>query len=195
MESDVDWSSPAAHTEGMFVSPDKPDWYRFEQSVADALVRLGWSAQLTKASNDFGADIVASWGTDKLVVQCKYFANTAPVQSAVIREVMVAKTHYQAKLGLIAYRGIISKRTFEKAMDQRIAMLTLAQLVSGCFFDKTMIKLKSRTPDVPIREELEAISLTVVVTCPACGKLNRLPKGRDGVMTCGHCRTPTYQRT
>lgn len=173
-----------------------PAWRKFEQSVADALTRLGWLAELTPASNDFGADIIAACGRERLVVQCKFFADTTPLQSGVIREVMVAKQRYRAKLGLVAYRGVISKRTFEYAMQQRVAMLTLEQIVNGCFYDKTPRTLKPESRvDQPSTSESPSQHSQVVVVCRACGKMNRLPVGRDGIMKCGHCRTQSFQRT
>ena len=35
----------------------------------------------------------------------------------------------------------------------------------------------------------------VEVRCPQCRGLNRLGAGRDGIMTCGHCRSKSFQRT
>ena len=136
--------------------------------------------------------MIATSGRDRLRVQCKCFGQSVTVQNSAVREVMVAKQRYRAKLGLIVYSGMVSRRTFEFSMAQMIPMWTLDQVVSGSFYDRTVTF--KRVPEVDSQPEGDGL-LKIAVACPHCKKLNCIPRGRDGVMTCGHCKAQSYQRT
>jgi hypothetical protein len=161
-----------------------PEWKLFEERVAQKLDNFGWKIELTKSSNDFGADVLAQYGREKLVVQCKFFRADLPLSDSVVREVMVAKQHYKAKHGLIVYRGLLTRRLLEKAMTQKISVLTYEQLVPRSYFD-----IKSARGEEP------EFAAKVTINCPACNRLNNLPRAKEGYMTCGHCGARSFQRT
>lgn len=66
----------------------------FEQWCAKILVANGWGAKLTQASGDQGADVIATKGGLRLVIQCKLYAS--PVGNKAVQEAFAAKSHYGA---------------------------------------------------------------------------------------------------
>jgi restriction system protein len=63
----------------------------FEQFLQDLFVRLGYEVELTKASGDFGADLILH-GEDSVVIQAKRYDSN--VSLAAIQEVYAAKAYY-----------------------------------------------------------------------------------------------------
>lgn len=64
----------------------------YEHFCAERLRKDGWSANVTQASADQGADIIAQNGQVSLAIQCKQYAK--PVGNGAVQEVVAAKTHY-----------------------------------------------------------------------------------------------------
>jgi len=66
----------------------------FETWCRDKLQSQGWTAEITKASGDQGADIVAQRSGQKVVVQCKFY--TGSVGNRAVQEVSAARHFYGA---------------------------------------------------------------------------------------------------
>ena len=66
----------------------------FEHQCQQILAGRGWSARLTPASGDQGADIIAEKGGMSVVLQCKLYAR--PVGNKAVQEVAAARTFYDA---------------------------------------------------------------------------------------------------
>lgn len=66
---------------------------QFEWYVAALLKHQGYHAVVTKASGDYGADIIATKGHEKWAVQTKCYAN--PVGNSVVGEVVAGKGYYR----------------------------------------------------------------------------------------------------
>jgi Holliday junction resolvase len=172
-----------------------PEWKKFEQDVANAIERIGWRVELTKSSHDFGADVIAKCLRETLVIQCKYFSEERLINNAVVREVMVAKQKYNAKLGLIVYKGSVSRKTFEYAMVHKVAMLTKEQIVAGCFFDRNYF---TKADSIKMKGQGSFgtyIVGFVQVSCPHCSKSNSVKKGCDIVLECSFCGKESFHRT
>jgi len=71
---------------------DAMDPRAFEVLVAHLLNAQGYRTQLTKASGDFGVDVVASNGQRRIAVQVKRYYR--PLPSDPIGEVLVGMPHY-----------------------------------------------------------------------------------------------------
>ncbi len=72
----------------------------FEQQLADLYTRLGFSANVTKASGDEGVDIVLTRNRKTIIVQCKQ--HSKPVGPAIVRELYGAMISFKADSAILA---------------------------------------------------------------------------------------------
>jgi restriction system protein len=83
---------------------DVRNGFDYEALVADRLNRCGWSAMVTRATGDHGADVVASRGAVVVVAQCKFY-NSA-VGNKAVQEAYSARPLYGAHHAIVvAPRG------------------------------------------------------------------------------------------
>ncbi len=79
-------------------SPMKLSPTDYEKLCALLLEKNGWKTELTKATGDYGADIIASKRGTKIVVQCKQWTDAVGVKA--VQEVHSAK-ELASKLGIL----------------------------------------------------------------------------------------------
>jgi restriction system protein len=80
----------------------------YEEHCVNVIQKLGWSARLTKASRDHGADVIAEKGDQRLVIQCKRYAK--PVGNKAVQEVNAARSLYHGTAAcVIAPAGFTSQ--------------------------------------------------------------------------------------
>ena len=108
----------------------------FEKRVLNQLTELGWMASLTKTSGDYGADIIAKVGNNKLVVQCKEYSIYRSIGVSAVQEVYSAKSFYNCNMAAIIYEGNISRNALKMANQLNVIIFRIAELVPGCLLDK-----------------------------------------------------------
>jgi len=87
---------------GRYVNPNNMSGEAFEVYCGKLLLANGYrDVRQTKASNDFGADLVATGpDSERWVFQCKRYGGM--VDNSAVREVVSSKAHYKAtKAGII----------------------------------------------------------------------------------------------
>lgn len=102
------WLSDLVPSEDM---PD--DGIEFEHWCADQLQKFGWTAQVSKASGDQGADVMAYKDELTVCIQCKRYAK--PVGNKAVQEVVAAKIHTGADYGCVIATGGFTKSAVELA--------------------------------------------------------------------------------
>lgn len=83
----------------------------YEQYVADLLDEHGWSAQVTAASGDYGADVIATKDDVKAAIQCKFYSGSVGNQS--VQEAYAGKGFYDCDLAVV-----VSNSTFTPSAKQ-----------------------------------------------------------------------------
>lgn len=73
---------------------DQMDGLQFEHVVANYFKSEGYSARVTQASNDFGADVIIKKEKKRTVIQCKRYK--AKVGVAAVQQIVSAKAFYDA---------------------------------------------------------------------------------------------------
>ncbi|WP_322890045.1 MULTISPECIES: restriction endonuclease [unclassified Yoonia] len=94
----------------------------FEVLCVEKLAEAGWDARTTKNSGDQGADIVATFEDETLVVQCKLYGR--PVGNKAVQEIAAARDHYRAD-----YAAVVTNSTFTRAAND-LAASTGVKLVT-----------------------------------------------------------------
>lgn len=81
------------------LSPLPSDPKAFEHFCADLLRSKGWTANVTPATGDQGADIVATRLGTTVVIQCKLYSS--PVGNKAVQEVVAAQAMHGAQYGCV----------------------------------------------------------------------------------------------
>ena len=101
------------------------DGWEYEHYCAEYLRQHGFfNVQVTPASGDFGADIVAyDVHGDKWVFQCKRFSK--PVDNTAVQEVNTAKKHYGAKKGAVMTNTVLTEKARQLAWENDIELFEM----------------------------------------------------------------------
>ncbi len=84
------------------------DGYDFEEYTASFLRKKGFEdVEVTKRSQDFGADVIAFKDSVKYVFQCKYYKG--PVGVEAIQQIYAAKDYYEAHLAVVVTNSVFTK--------------------------------------------------------------------------------------
>lgn len=103
------------------VSTPQSNGYSFEETVANIFLKKGYTAEVTKKSGDFGADIILLKNDKKIVVQTKYYSSSVGVEA--IQQIHAAKGYYDANEAWVITNNKYTPQAFELA--KRIDVLLL----------------------------------------------------------------------
>ena len=92
---------------------DTLEGLEFENYSAQLLQKLGYSAEVTKASQDNGGDILATKDGIKYVIQCKNYSST--VGNKAIQEVYAAKGIYKCDKAIVLTNNFFTKQAQDEA--------------------------------------------------------------------------------
>jgi restriction system protein len=94
----------------------------FEELCASILRQEGWTANLTKASGDQGADVIAEKGGKKIVVQCKLYGGSVGNKS--VQEVLSAKYYYGSDLAVVVTNSEFTKSARELSRVAKVDLIS-----------------------------------------------------------------------
>ncbi|MCW2265331.1 restriction system protein [Gluconobacter cerinus] len=106
------------------------DPFDYERHCALLLEQAGWNARVTQASGDQGADIIATKGGRKIVVQCKLYSQ--PVGNKAVQEIYTAKQHQQADEAIVASNAGYTIPARQLAATTGVHLLHHQELASFC---------------------------------------------------------------
>lgn len=88
--------------------------YDYEAYVANRLSAMGFTAQTTKRSGDYGVDVLAEKNGKTYAIQCKYY--TSPVGLHAVQEIHAGQVFYKAD-----YAAVVTNSTFTPAAKKLAA--------------------------------------------------------------------------
>lgn len=106
----------------------------FEKFLRQLFEKMGYKVELTKLSNDQGADLVIGKFGEKIVVQAKRYNH--PVSNKAIQEVVASIKHYKADRGLVVTTNDFTKPAMNLASSNNIELIDRAKLkkmMDKCF--------------------------------------------------------------
>lgn len=107
---------------------DNMDGLEFEQEVARIVKRKGFKkVEVTKASHDYGVDIIAVKAGKRYAIQCKRYSS--PVGISAIQEVYAGKEYYHCDIAVV-----ITNNTFTSNAKE------LANKLGVVLWDKSFFK-------------------------------------------------------
>lgn len=93
----------------------------FENFLCLLFKQMGYKSIQTKATGDYGADLVVTRGKERYVVQAKRYSKT--VGAHAVQEVMGAKKHYGASGAMVATNNYFSKEATMLAAENDIILI------------------------------------------------------------------------
>lgn len=111
----------------------------FEDYVAVILEGCGYEIEeMTPATNDYGADIIALAGEERMAIQCKRYAR--PVGVKAVQEVISAMKHYDCEAAIVITNNKFTKQAYTLADDHEVVTLwdrdDLIELRDRCVYGK-----------------------------------------------------------
>jgi restriction system protein len=138
---------------------DKMDGIQFEHYLKLLFKELGYKSSVTKASYDFGADLILQKEKKKIVVQAKRYNQKNVVGIDAVQQVFAAKAYYQADESWIITTSSYSPSATKLAAACNVRTLDRVELVSFII----MINPETKAADV-----MKTIA-PQEVPCPKCG--------------------------
>ena len=120
------------------------DGLEFERFVAERMEGFGWEARCTPGSSDYGADVICTLGSEKLVIQCKCYSSSNSVGGDAVREAYTAMAHFKADHGTVVYRGRPSRQARNLSGTTGVGLYHVDELIEGWAFDRTKEGEKAR---------------------------------------------------
>lgn len=135
----------------------------FERHVAETYRRLGYSVNVTKRSGDYGVDVIANKGTERLAIQTKQYSGSVGNDS--VQEAHTGKMMYNCTAA-----AVVCTSTFTSAA-QATARVTNVELIDGQAYARLMQQtqpraLRKRLPiptGAPLVRELALLGAGVLV--------------------------------
>lgn len=123
---------------------DNLDGLEFENISAIILNKLGYNVSITKASGDFGADIIAKKDGISYAIQCKRFSTEVNLKA--VQEVHSAKAFYNCDYGVVLTNNHFNKSAKELALKtntllwDRSTLFDLLHQYNKIIYDKYTTK-------------------------------------------------------
>lgn len=99
---------------------------QFEELVCEYFRQKGYEAETTSYSNDYGVDVFAKKGKEKIAVQAKmYGSGTRKINRQMVMELHGAKDYFDCTKAVIATDGVLLSDALEVAQKLKIDILTI----------------------------------------------------------------------
>ncbi|MDH0123319.1 restriction endonuclease [Brucella intermedia] len=98
----------------------------YEQYCSRRLENMGWSASITRASGDQGADVLANKNGQSLVLQCKKYSK--PIGNKAVQEAIAAQKFYRTDMAAVVTNQSFTKSARELAHMSGILLLHHTEL-------------------------------------------------------------------
>lgn len=100
----------------------------YENKIASMINKeTSWTAELTKASGDQGADLLLTKGPIKIVIQTKY--HKSPIGNSAVQEAYAAQRFYNSDLSIVVSNSGFTKSAEELSQSTGVKLMTDSQLL------------------------------------------------------------------
>jgi len=98
----------------------------FELFVRDLLIEMGITCDVTRASGDFGADIIASLKGKKIAIQCKRYNKN--IGYSAVQEVLAGKSYYKCDEAWVLSNARFTKQASQGARETGVRLINVFDL-------------------------------------------------------------------
>lgn len=154
---------------------DKMDGVQFEHYLSALFKGMGYKAEVTKASGDYGADLILIKGNEKTVVQAKRYKSNIGIKA--VQEISSARLHYQATGAWVVSNSNYTKAAVELAKSNDIRLIGREELIN------TLLKFNAAGGEktVPSAKQVRQTVAPKPVKCPKCDSMMVIREGSKGV--------------
>lgn len=158
----------------------------FEEYIAILFCKLGYKAYATKKSRDFGVDVVAHKGLERVAIQTKRYSQAVNLKA--VQEVVAGMHMYNCNKSMVVTNNYFARSAVELAKQSSCELIDrdgLARLIMQA--QGGLGRHSSNKAETAIKND-NNLKQKAVVACPKCGQHLPVPAGRPGVATCPSCR-------
>lgn len=164
---------------------DKMDGLQFEFYLQALFKELGYKTEVTKGSNDFGADLIIKKDSEKTVIQAKRYKYKNHVSIDAVQQIYTAIPYYKANSG-----WIITNSQYTKSAE-KLASVTNVKLIDRYKLVNFINEIKpSITPT-----EVKKIIQPKARKCPECKNDLIIRRSKAGNEFFGCSNYPTCKHT
>ncbi|MGQ3381175.1 restriction endonuclease [Priestia endophytica] len=138
---------------------DQMDGFQFESYLKALFQELGYKAQVTPKSGDFGADLIMT-GQQKIVIQAKRYGSKNRVSLSAVQEIYGAQAYYKADEA-----WVITNSSFTKSA-RALAEACNVQLFDRKALQELILEVNPTYMAEKVYQEVEPEPRK----CPTCGK-------------------------
>lgn len=106
---------------------DKMSGHQFEKYLGSLFPDLGYKTEITKASNDFGADLILRKNDKRIIVQAKRYKNNVGIKS--VQEIVGAKEFYKADETWVVTNSEFTAAAYKLAKVNRVVLINREKLI------------------------------------------------------------------
>ncbi|OON91214.1 MAG: hypothetical protein ATN34_05165 [Epulopiscium sp. Nele67-Bin002] len=106
---------------------DTMDGYEFEHVVCKLFEKQHYKSYVTKASGDFGADVIAQKKGEKVVVQVKRYSKNVGIRA--VQEVHAAKSYYHGTKAVVVTNSHFTVNAKKLAHSCNVQLVDREQLI------------------------------------------------------------------
>lgn len=107
---------------------DKMDGIHFEHYLKELFLTQGYKVNVTKASGDYGADLILKNDNDKIVVQAKRYSKNVGIKA--VQEISGAKTYYDGTEAWVVTNSYFTKAAKELASKLGVKLFDRDELIA-----------------------------------------------------------------
>lgn len=100
----------------------------FEEYLGALLQAKGYKAEVTKASGDYGADLILRKDREKIVVQAKRYKKTVGVRA--VQEIVSAKSYYKADACWVITNNYFTQPAIKLAKVNGVRLINREELIT-----------------------------------------------------------------
>jgi hypothetical protein len=94
----------------------------FERFIADLFRKMGYRVDLTPATGDYGADLIAVKDMNRIVVQVKRYSPNNPVGAPTVQQTLGSMWKYNANKSILVTTSYFTKQAIEQARNAPIEL-------------------------------------------------------------------------
>jgi len=109
-------------------SLDDLNGLEFEAAIAGLYEHKGYEVQITKASGDFGVDVIAKKGSEVLAIQAKRYSGKVGIKA--VQEVSAGAFYYKATKAIVITNSFYTEQAKELAKKTDITLINKKRLAN-----------------------------------------------------------------
>ncbi|RJX40848.1 hypothetical protein D3P09_02160 [Paenibacillus pinisoli] len=151
---------------------DKMDGRKFELYLGHLFKAHGYAAEVTKSAGDFGADLVLTKASKKIVVQAKRYSKNVSLKA--VQEVHTAMNHYGATEAWVVTNADYTEQAYTLAKSNGVRLINRQQLIEMILEinpETSKMPVAKQIVEHPVEELVEQPLITELDNdeCPKCG--------------------------